>query len=145
MFVSMNWINEYVDLSGLNIEELIHRFTLSTAEVEDIYYKGNDIKNVVAGKVALGAKLTEETLSDLPQLVAEIKAEIINRIGLAEEEGILRVLPYLSEWERVVLYGLTECKSYRKFAKFFGIGDFVARETISDIRARMKDLLKRNF
>ena len=38
MFVSMNWINEYVDLSGLNIEELIHRFTLSTAEVEDIYY-----------------------------------------------------------------------------------------------------------
>ena len=51
MFVSMNWINEYVDLSGLNIEELIHRFTLSTAEVEDIYYKGNDIKNVVAGKI----------------------------------------------------------------------------------------------
>ena len=50
MFVSMNWINEFVDLSGLNIEELIHRFTLSTAEVEDIYYKGNDIRNVVAGK-----------------------------------------------------------------------------------------------
>lgn len=45
--------------------------------------------NVVAGKVALGAKLTEETLTDLPQLVAEIRAEIINRIGLAEEEGIL--------------------------------------------------------
>jgi HK97 family phage major capsid protein len=44
---------------------------------------------VVAGKVALGAKLTEETLTDLPQLVAEIRAEIINRIGLAEEEGIL--------------------------------------------------------
>ena len=45
--------------------------------------------NIVAGKVALGAKLTEETLSDFPQLVAEIRAEIINRIGLAEEEGIL--------------------------------------------------------
>lgn len=42
-----------------------------------------------AGKVALGAKVTEETLSDLPQLVAEIRAEIINRIGLKEEEGIL--------------------------------------------------------
>ena len=45
--------------------------------------------NIVAGKVALGAKLTEETLSDFPQLVAEIRAEIISRIGLAEEEGIL--------------------------------------------------------
>lgn len=48
-----------------------------------------DEKTVVAGKVALGAKLTEETLTDLPQLVAEIQAEIINRIGLAEEDGIL--------------------------------------------------------
>lgn len=46
-------------------------------------------KSITAGKVALGAKLTEETLSDLPQLVAEIRAEIINRIGLKEEEGIL--------------------------------------------------------
>lgn len=44
---------------------------------------------IVAGKVSLGAKLTEETLSDLQQIVAEIRAEIINRIGLAEEDGIL--------------------------------------------------------
>lgn len=42
-----------------------------------------------AGKVALTVKLTEETLTDLPQLVAEIQSEIINRIGLAEEIGIL--------------------------------------------------------
>lgn len=51
MFVSMNWINEYVDLSGLDVEDLIHRFTLSTAEVEDIIHKGNDVQNVVAGKI----------------------------------------------------------------------------------------------
>lgn len=54
---------------------------LMTAQVTEIH--------VAPGKVALGAKLTEETLSDLPQLVAEIRAEIINRIGLAEEDGIL--------------------------------------------------------
>lgn len=46
-------------------------------------------KTITAGKVALTVKLTEETLTDLAQLVAEIRAEIINRIGLAEEEGIL--------------------------------------------------------
>lgn len=51
MLVSMNWIQDYVDLSGENIENLIHRFTLSTAEVEDIIYKGKDIKNVVAAKI----------------------------------------------------------------------------------------------
>lgn len=46
-------------------------------------------KTITAGKVALTVKLTEETLTDLAQLVAEIRAEIINRIGLAEEDGIL--------------------------------------------------------
>lgn len=46
-------------------------------------------RTVNVAKVALGAKLTEETLTDLPQLVAEIRAEIINKIGLKEEVGIL--------------------------------------------------------
>jgi phenylalanyl-tRNA synthetase beta chain len=40
-----------VDLSGEDIPALIQRFTLSTAEVEDIYYKGSDIKGVVVGKI----------------------------------------------------------------------------------------------
>jgi len=51
MFVSMNWIKEYVDLDGYNIEELIQRFTLSTAEVEGIIYKGRDLQDVVVGEV----------------------------------------------------------------------------------------------
>lgn len=51
MFVSMNWIKEYVNLDGLNIENLIQRFTLSTAEVEDIIYKGSEVKDVVCGQV----------------------------------------------------------------------------------------------
>lgn len=51
MFVSMNWINEYVNLEGQNIEELIQRFTLSTAEVEDIIYKGKDLDGVFVGEV----------------------------------------------------------------------------------------------
>ncbi len=51
MFVSMNWIKEYVDLSGQNIEELIKRFTLSTAEVEDICYKGRDISGVIVAEI----------------------------------------------------------------------------------------------
>ncbi len=51
MFVSMNWIKEYVDLSNENIEDLIHRFTLSTAEVEDIIYKGADVKGVIIAQI----------------------------------------------------------------------------------------------
>ena len=51
MFVSMNWIQDFVDLSGQNLEELIHRFTLSTAEVEGIEYKGKDLTGVVVGEI----------------------------------------------------------------------------------------------
>ncbi|MDO4744803.1 MAG: phenylalanine--tRNA ligase subunit beta, partial [Clostridia bacterium] len=51
MLVSMNWIKEYVDLSGEDIEKLIMKFTLSTAEVEDIYIKGKDVKDVVVGEI----------------------------------------------------------------------------------------------
>jgi phenylalanyl-tRNA synthetase beta chain len=46
MLISMNWINDFVDLSGLDLEKLIHQFTLSTAEVEDIYHMGGDIETL---------------------------------------------------------------------------------------------------
>ena len=51
MFISTNWINDFVDLSGLDIEALIRRFTLSTAEVEDIIHKGEEIRDVVVARI----------------------------------------------------------------------------------------------
>jgi phenylalanyl-tRNA synthetase beta chain len=47
----MNWINDFVDLSGEDLPALIKRFTLATAEVEDIVYKGKDIQGVVVAKI----------------------------------------------------------------------------------------------
>ena len=51
MFVSMNWIKDFVDLEGQDIKKLIMQFTLSTAEVEDIIEKGADVQNVVVGEI----------------------------------------------------------------------------------------------
>ena len=51
MFVSINWIKEYVDLEGLDIKKLINSFTLATAEVEDIIVKGDDLRDVVVGEI----------------------------------------------------------------------------------------------
>ena len=51
MLISMNWINDFVDLGDLDKEALIHRFTLSSAEVEDIYHRGADTVGVVVGKI----------------------------------------------------------------------------------------------
>ena len=51
MLVSMNWISDFVDLSGLDLNDLIHRFTLSTAEVEEVYELGTEVRGVVVGKI----------------------------------------------------------------------------------------------
>jgi len=49
--ISLNWIKDYVDLEGIDIKELWYRFTMSTAEVEEVEFVGQDIQKVVVGKV----------------------------------------------------------------------------------------------
>ncbi len=52
MFISMNWISDFVDLSGIDKIELINKFSLSTAEVEnEIFFKGSNISGIVAAEI----------------------------------------------------------------------------------------------
>ena len=99
MFVSMNWINEYVDLSGLDVEEIIHRFTLSTAEVEDIIYKGNDVQKVVAGKI-----LSVENHPDskkLHLLKVDVGTKVLDIVCGAPNVRVDMIVPVATEGGRV--------------------------------------------
>lgn len=52
MFISMNWISDFVDLDGLDKMDLIAKFSLATAEVEnDIFHKGEDLSGVVVAEI----------------------------------------------------------------------------------------------
>ena len=51
MFISLNWIKDYVDLTGVDLKELVNKFTLSCAEVEGYEEKGKNISGVVVGKI----------------------------------------------------------------------------------------------
>ena len=52
MFISMNWISDFVDLSGIDKLELISKFSLSTAEVEnEIFFKGSDVSGIVVAQI----------------------------------------------------------------------------------------------
>ncbi len=52
MFLSMNWIKDFVDLSGLDEVALIHQFSLSTAEVEnEIFFKGKELSGIVVAEI----------------------------------------------------------------------------------------------
>ena len=59
MYISTNWIKDYVDLDGINLEELINRFTLSVAEVEGITRHGENIKNVITVKIVQIEEISE--------------------------------------------------------------------------------------
>ncbi len=48
----MNWIEDFVDLSGLDRLDLIHKLSLSTAEVEnEIFFKGSELSGVVVAEI----------------------------------------------------------------------------------------------
>ena len=52
MLISMNWISDFVDLSGIDKIKLINKFSLSTAEVEnEIFFKGSDISGIVVAEI----------------------------------------------------------------------------------------------
>ncbi len=51
MNLSMKWINDYVDLSDIDIKQFCHGMTMSGSKVEGYETEGNDISNVVIGKL----------------------------------------------------------------------------------------------
>ncbi len=51
MYISINWIKDFVDLDDIDVENLIYKFTMSTAEVEGITKHGEDIQNVIVAQI----------------------------------------------------------------------------------------------
>ena len=57
MILSLNWLKELVDIEGISPEEIVKRITLSTAEVEGVTNKGDDMDDVVIAKVVTCEKV----------------------------------------------------------------------------------------
>lgn len=92
MLISMNWISEFTDLSGIDLKELIGRFTLSTAEVEDIYEKGKDIRDVVVGKIV---EINDHPNSKKLHLVkVDIGTEVVDCVCGAPNVFVGAVVPF---------------------------------------------------
>ncbi|GGH88228.1 phenylalanyl-tRNA synthetase beta chain [Pullulanibacillus pueri] len=51
MYVSYNWLNEYVDLTGVTPQELAEKITKAGIEVEHVTFLGEGIRDVVVGYV----------------------------------------------------------------------------------------------
>ncbi len=51
MYISTNWIKDFVDIDDLDIKEIANKFTLSCAEVEGVIEKGKDISGIITAKI----------------------------------------------------------------------------------------------
>jgi phenylalanyl-tRNA synthetase beta chain len=51
MRLPLKWLNDYVDVSDIDIKTLMHELTMSGSKVETLMYIGEEIENVVAGRI----------------------------------------------------------------------------------------------
>ncbi|MDD4112181.1 MAG: phenylalanine--tRNA ligase subunit beta [Herbinix sp.] len=99
MLISMNWISEFTDLSGVDMKELINRFTLSTAEVEDIFEMGKNIKDVVVGRII---EINNHPNSQKLHLVkVDIGSEVVEVVCGAPNVFVGAVVPFAKLGGRV--------------------------------------------
>ena len=85
MYISINWIKDFVDLTDIDIENLIYKFTMSTAEVEGITKYGFETCGVVVGKIESIEKV--ENYAE----ISSISYDDYYTISLYEYRGICRV------------------------------------------------------
>lgn len=78
MYISINWIKDFVDLDGIDIKNLIYKFTMSTAEVEGIIEYGKNTNNVVVGQIVSVEEV--ENSKKLHKVLVDIGNEKINCI-----------------------------------------------------------------
>lgn len=57
MYLSLNWIKEFVNLDGISEEEIANRLTMSVAEVEGTQKKGVGFDDIVVAKIVETRKL----------------------------------------------------------------------------------------
>lgn len=95
---SQTVIRNYASVSGTNSRSLIYAEYVSKdgdaawvpeGGLKPLMDATLAEKTVTAAKVAIAAKFTEETLSDFPSFVNEVQTEMVNKLGIKEEQGIL--------------------------------------------------------
>lgn len=115
MYISMNWIKDFVDLKGLDEKEVINRFTLSTAEVEGIEEHGKNTYGVVVGEILSVDNV--ENSNKLHKVIIDIGKEKVQSICGAPNVKVgqkIVVAPYGSmvqgiEIKKSTLCGLDSC------------------------------------
>lgn len=100
MDVSLNWLNEFVDLSDCDVKQIAHELTVSGLEVEGIKILKPCFKKIITAKII---KIDQHPNADKLHLVTidngcELKTVVCGAQNI--EEG--QIIPYASEGSQVL-------------------------------------------
>ncbi len=92
MRISQNWLGDFVDIKDINVKDFWLKFTLATAEVEDVIYLGKDINNVVVGKIKDVSK--HPNSKKLKIVKVDLGAEIVQSLCGASNVKVDALIPF---------------------------------------------------
>lgn len=100
MQVSLNWLNELVDLNGIEVEQIAHELTMSGLEVEEIEEVKPKFTNIITAKIE---KIDNHPNSDRLHLVTVNTGSALKTVVCGAQnikEG--QVIPYASVGSKVL-------------------------------------------
>ncbi len=80
MYISLDWISDYVDLSGLDINTVASRLTLATAEVEGVETLHRYVKGVLVGQIIEAEVIKNEPEHKLTRVVVDCGTQKFNSV-----------------------------------------------------------------
>ena len=100
MKVSLNWLNEFVDLSDLSVEQIAHELTVSGLEVEEVEEIKAQFTNIVSAKIE---KIDNHPNADKLHLVTINNGKGLKTVVCGAQniqEG--QIIPYASVGSKVL-------------------------------------------
>ena len=101
MKISLEWLNEFVDISDLTTEQIVHELTMSGLEVEDIEITGPKFTNIITAKII---KISQHPNADKLHLVEVDLGNNNKKIVVCGAQNIQegQIIPYASVGSKVL-------------------------------------------
>ncbi len=94
MKISLEWLNEFVDISDLTVEQIVHELTMSGLEVEEVIKEGAKFTNIITAQIK---EIKQHPNADKLHLVdvdlgTEVKTVVCGAQNIKEGQ----IIPYAS-------------------------------------------------
>ncbi len=100
MKVSLEWLNEFVDISDLTVEQIVHELTMSGLEVEEIETTGAKFTNIITAQIKA---IKQHPNADKLHLVeVDLGTQTKTVVCGAQNIQVGQIIPYASVGSKVL-------------------------------------------